>query len=150
MSAGQPSLMKNIFAAIFVGFLVIGLVFLGIGGSFDLKFWLSFLPGLMENLVALAGAVFIIDRIRGNQRLAKLEQTNAGQARFVLFMNNRFAFHLLEHLGLATKDEFHKDAGLTFEFAHDRLKNINLADTFYRKLMESKNKEDFTAGFEKY
>jgi hypothetical protein len=141
--------MNNVVAAIAIGFIMLALVFVGIGGSFDRNFWLSFLPGLMENLAALAVAVLLIDSIFKRERLAKLGQTNAGQSRFVLFLNNRFAYHLLEHLELANEEEFHKDAELNFEFARDRFKNANLAEIFYQKLMESKNKEDFVDGFEK-
>jgi hypothetical protein len=141
--------MRNIFAAMFIVFLLVALVFRAIGGSFDTNFWLSFLPGLMENLVALAAAVFIIDRIRENQRLTKLEQTNAAEAQGVLFLSNRLAFQLLEHLALASKEEFGKDPEMNFGFALDRFKGINLAELFYKNLMESNNREKFTEDFEK-
>jgi hypothetical protein len=141
--------MNNVVAAIFVGLILIILIFVGIGGSFDRHFWLSFLPGLMENLAVLAVAVLVIESIFKSERLSKLQQTNERQSRFVLFLSNRLAYHLLEHLALATKDEFHKDAELNFEFARDRFKVTNLPKIFYDKLMESKTKEAFTEGFEK-
>jgi len=141
--------MRNIFAAMFIVFLLVALVFRGIGGSFDINYWLSFLPGLMENLVALAAAVFIIDRIRESQRLEKLKLTNVVQSQGILFLSNRFAFHLLEQLGLATKEEFGKDSEMNFEFALDRFKSIDLGEVFYKNLMESKNREKFAEDFEK-
>jgi hypothetical protein len=141
--------MNNVFAAIFIGFVVLALVYIGIGGSFDRRFWLDFLPGLMENLTILAVAIFVIDRIFKKERLDKLVQTNAGQSRFILLVSNLLAYKLLEYLALATKDEVGNDPELNFEFALERFKGANLEAIFYEKLMESENKEAYTEGFTK-
>src|SRR5258708_1177889 len=141
--------MRNVIAALVVSFILLVCIFVGIGGSFDKQFWVAFLPGLMENLVILAAGVLIFDSIFKKERLDKLEQTNERQSRFVLLINNRLAFKILEHLALATVEEFGKDSELDFAFALDRLKTIDLANVFYEKLMGSENKEIFAEGFEK-
>lgn len=141
--------MNNVFAAIFVFSIVVIVAFIGLGGSFNTQFWITFLPGLMGNLAALAIAILVVDRIFKKERLDKLEQTNAGQSSFVLLINNRLAFKLLEHLGLAASEEVANDSALNFDFALERLKTIDLPATFYAKLMESDNKEAFADGFEK-
>lgn len=141
--------MKKALAAISIGFIVLTVAFVIAGGSFDRQFWLAFLPGLMGNLAILAVAIFVIDRIFKKERLDKLEQTNAQQSKFVLLLSNRLAFLLLEHLALATKDEAGKDAALNFEFAHDRIRDNDLAAVFYEKLTKAQNKEAFVEGFAK-
>src|SRR5579864_7901154 len=141
--------MRNVIAALAVSFILLVCTFAGIGGSFDRQFWVAFLPGLMENLVILAAGVLIFDAIFKKERLDKLEQTNERQSRFVLLINNRLAFKILEHLGLATTEEFGEDPKLDFAFALDRLKTINLANIFYEKLMGSENREVFAESFEK-
>src|SRR5208283_453987 len=123
--------MRNVIAALVVSFIVLVCIFVGIGGSFDRQFWLAFLPGLMENLVILSVAVLIFDSIFKKERIDKLEQTNERQSRFVLLLNNRLAFKILEYLALATTEEVGKDSALDFEFALDRLRTINLANVFY-------------------
>jgi hypothetical protein len=140
---------KKVFAAVLIGFVVLAVIFLSIGGSFDKQFWLNFLPGLMENLAILALALFVIDSIFKKERLDKLEQTNASQSRFVLFCSNRLAFLLLEHLALATKEESQKDPSLNFEFALNKFRDTPLAVVFHEKLMQSEHKEDFVDSFEK-
>jgi hypothetical protein len=139
--------MRNISAAIFVVAVLSIVAFVAIGGSFDRTFWLNFLPGLMENLTALAVAIFIIERILAKGRFDKLAQANAAQSHYIFFLSNRQAYLLLNFLGLANQKEFSSDAELNFEFAYDRLKGMDLATTFYDKLMDSEDKQTFIEGF---
>jgi len=139
--------MKKAFTAIVIGFIAFILVFAEIGGSFGRQFWLGFLPGLMENLAVLALAVLVINSIFREERLGKLKQTNASQSKFVLLLNDRLAYLLLEYLALATKDEARNDPKLNFEFARDRFRDADLATIFYNKLMETENREAFADRF---
>jgi len=101
--------MKKAFAAVCVAFVVLTGAFLAVGGSIDRPFWLVFLPGLIANLIILAIAIFVIDRIFKRERLDKVEQTNVAQSKFVLLLSNRFAYLLLEYLSIATKEEVGQD-----------------------------------------
>ena len=140
--------MTKVSACIFFTLILLTLVFVHIGGSFDKQFWLTFLPGLMQNLVILAVAVLVIDGIFKRERFAKLEQTNAGQSQFVLLLSNRSAYLLLEFLSLAGVNEVDGDKALNFEFALERLRLTNLAAVFYEQLMAAENKVAFAEGFE--
>jgi len=141
--------MKSVIVALLVSFIVLILIFVCIGGNFDRQFWLAFLPGLMENLLILAVGVLILDMILKHERLDKLERTNERQSRFVLLINNRLAFKILQYLRLATTEEVDKDPEYDFSFALGRLKTIDLEKVFYEKLMNSDKREDFVAEFEK-
>lgn len=123
--------------------------FVAIGGSFDKTFWLNFLPGLMENLGALAVAILVIERILAKGRFDKLAQANATQSKFIFLLSNRLAYLLLNFLGLANQNEISNDAELNFQFAYDRLKGVDLATTFYDKLVKSEDKQTFIEGFVK-
>jgi hypothetical protein len=123
--------------------------FVAIGGSFDKTFWLNFLPGLMENLAALAVAILVIERILAKGRFDKLAQANATQSKFIFLLSNRLAYLLLNFLGLANQNEISNDAELNFQFAYDRLKGVDLATTFYAKLVKSEDKQTFIEGFVK-
>ena len=140
--------MKKVSGAIFAIFILLTWVFVHIGGSFDKQFWLSFLPGLMENLVILAVAVIVIDSIYKRESLAKLRQTNARQSQFVLFLSNRLTFLLLKYLGLCNDNELHNDRTLDFEFALERFKEVDLRAVFYKQLVDSEHKDVFVEGFE--
>ena len=54
----------------------------------------------------------------------------------------------MEYFALATSDEFRRDPELDFEFARERMRGINLAEIFYKKLMETQDREVFVGGFE--
>jgi hypothetical protein len=54
---------------------------------------------------------------------------------------------LLEHLALATNEEVRQDPALNFEFAHNRIKNTDLAAVFYERLMKAENRETFIETF---
>ena len=77
--------MKKVSAFILVGFIVVAVAFIIVGGSFDRQFWITFLAGLMENLTILALAVFVIESIFKRERWNKLEQTNAKQSQWIYF-----------------------------------------------------------------
>ena len=139
--------MTKAFFAVCASFVVLTVAFVAIGGSFDREFWLAFLPGLIANLAILAVGIFVIDSIFKSERLEKLEQTNTGQSDAVLLLSNRLAYLLLEHLGLAAREEINQDPELYFEFALDRLKNADLAAIFYEKLMKEANRESFIDSF---
>lgn len=139
--------MRNVFAAMFVAFVVLVVSFWAIGGSFDRQFWLAFFPGLMGNLTILAVAIFVIERIVRGGRIAKLKQTNESQSQFVRFEVNRLAFHVLKHLALATDEQFHNDPTLNFDFAFYALKEADVATVFYERMMESKDKSKFVGQF---
>lgn len=139
--------MKKSLAAVCAAFVVFTVAFVAAGGSFDRPFWLAFLPGLIANLAILAVGIFVIDSIFRSERLDKLEQTNVGQSKVALLLGNRLAYLLLEHLGLATREEVSQDRELYFEFALERFKNTHLAVVFYEKLMNAANKEAFTEHF---
>jgi hypothetical protein len=138
---------KNVFIAIFVAFIVLVVSFVGIGGSFERQFWLAFLPGLMENLAALAVAVFVIERIFRSERVDKLKQTNERQSRFVEFLVNRLAFRILKHLALATDQDMQNDSKMNFDFAFVMFQKADVPTIFYEKFMASETKEDFAGGF---
>ena len=142
--------MKIVSLALLDVCLLLAIIFEVVGGSFtEQKFWLSFLPSLLANIATLAVAVLVIDNLYARQRSSMLGQANVSQSQFLFFLSNRLAFSLLEYLGLATFDESRNDPDLNFAFAHSRLKDIDLAERFYTKLMETKNKQDFVDGFEK-
>lgn len=77
----------------------------------------------------------------------KLEQTNLAHSKVVFFLRNRLAFLLLEHLALAASEEVRQDPALNFEFAHNRIKNTDLAAVFYERLMKAENRETFIETF---
>lgn len=139
--------MKKVFAALLTTFVLVVVVFVAIGGAFNRQFWLGFLPGLIENLVALTVAVFVIDGIYRHERLGKLERTNESKSRFVLFLTNRMAYLILQYFGLATKEEAGNDPEFNFGFARSKLRTISLSDVYYESLMGAKDKESFTEKF---
>jgi hypothetical protein len=142
--------MKKALVAILGACIALTLIYVIIGGVFDRAFWLAFLPGLMANLIVLLIAVFVIDRIFEKERWRKLEQINAKQSQFVRFLSNRMAYWLLTYLGLTNEEEFHKDKTLNLEFAIDKMKIVDVADTFYEKLTNSADRETFLDGFIKH
>jgi hypothetical protein len=136
--------MKKVSLAILAAFVGLAVAYRVLGGWFDRKFWLEFLPGLMANLLILALGVLVIDNIFSKERLRKLKQTNAGQSRFVIFLASRLAYLLLEHLGLATKEDVQESGPeLPFGFALGRLREADLAGQFHNQLMQSGNREAF-------
>jgi hypothetical protein len=137
-------------AAYIVGaFFVLIAVYVCIGGEFNRQFWLSFLPGVMENLVILAIAVLVIDSISKKQNLAKLEQTNARPSRAILSFSNKLAYLLLEYLALATREEVHSHKAPNFQFAIERLRLTDLGAVFHGQLMNAEDKAVFAEGFER-
>lgn len=142
--------MKKVFWAVFAVFVALTVAYRMLGGWFDRKFWLDFLPGLIANLLILALGVLVIDSILGRERLGRLQQTNARQSKFILFAAGRFAYLILHHLGLATKEDIGQhDPNLDFGFARGRLQGINLADVFRDRLMQAGNREEFAGGLAK-
>jgi hypothetical protein len=141
---------RNRAAVYIVGaFFVLIAVYIRIGGEFNRQFWLSFLPGVMENLVILAIAVLVIDSISKKQNLAKLQQTNARPSRAILSFSNKLAYLLLEYLALATREEVHSDKASNFQFAVERLRRTDLGAVFHGRLMDAADKALFAEGFEK-
>ncbi|MFY9730224.1 MAG: hypothetical protein WB723_08490 [Candidatus Acidiferrales bacterium] len=141
--------MKKIVAAIAVAFILLVLIFVKIGGSFDRQFWLTFVPGLMENLAVLALAVLVLDRIFSRERYDKLEQTNASRSKFVFFLSNQLAYVILKHLALATDADLENDSELNFGFAYNKLRATNLPAVFYEKLIATDDRRTFVACFTK-
>jgi len=141
--------MSKALIAISIAIASLAIIFKYIGGVFDKPFWLAFVPGLLANLVILAVAVFVIDRIFQQDRWRKLERINASQSKFVLFLTNRLAFWLLDYLDLTAKEEVTKDPQLNFEFAIEKIKESRVAATFFEKFEQSNNKQEFIDGFTK-
>lgn len=140
--------MKKVFWAVFAVFVGLTVAYRVLGGWFDKKFWLDFLPGLMANLLILALGVLVIDSILGRERLGRLGQANARESQFVLELSCRLAYLILHHLGLATGEEVGQ-GGLDFRFARDRLRGIDLGVTFGEQLMQAEDRKAFAAGLAK-
>jgi hypothetical protein len=136
--------MRKVSLAIFIAFVGLTIAYRMLGGWFDRKFWLEFLPGLIANLLILALGVLVIDSILSKERLGKLKLTNVSQSRFVLFLTCRLAYLILEQLGLATQEDVKQnDPNLDFEFARGRLRGIDLADVFRDQLMQAADRQAF-------
>jgi len=135
-------------AYIVVAFFALIAIYVRIGGVFNRQFWLSFLPGVMENLVILAIAVLVIDSISKRQNRAKLQQANARPSRTILSISNKLAYLLLEYLALATREELHSDKAPSFQFAIERLRRTDLGAAFHERLMNAQDKAAFAEGFE--
>jgi hypothetical protein len=134
-----------------VAFLLCAVIiaFISIGGSFDRAFWLAFLPGFTGNIIILAIALFVIDRIFRQERVHLLRETNTGKSQFVRLLANRMAYLLLEYLQLVGKGDVHRDPEMYFQFAVEKLRAINLTTTFYEQLVRTADKEKFAGGFAK-
>lgn len=141
--------MKKVLAVVLASFLLLIIPFKLLGGTFDRIFWLSFIPGLMGNLAIAAVAIFVIDSLFKRERWQKLEQINAKQSAFVLFLSNRSAYWLLEYLGQTNEEEIKQDKTMNFEFAIAKIRNTDLAQIFYEKLQGAADREAFVAGFAK-
>jgi hypothetical protein len=141
--------MRTVSIWTFSVFGLLGLGFVLIGGRFDKLFWLQFLPGLMENLLVLALAIFVIDRIFHKERLSNLRQASGGQSRFVLLQCNLLAFKLLEYLGQLHRDNLPRDTEAMFSFAMEKMKSFNIAEHFYQLFMAASDRASFLDGLTK-
>jgi hypothetical protein len=136
---------------IFVGtiFVGLGVAYVLTGGRFDAQFWQQFLPGLMENLLILALAILVIDRIFRKERLSSLRRANSGQSRFVLLQCNLLAFKMLAYLGHLSLENRPEDKELMFSFAMEKMNSVNVAESFYQSFMAAADRSAYLLGFTK-